>query len=109
MHPATLPPPVGVFLEAINRNDSAAFLAYFPHAGVVDDWGTRYVGHARIQAWSEREFIGVQVKLTVTGVEQRGDETRIAAEVGGNGFTGPSRFVLVVGGEWIGELRISAD
>ena len=50
-HPL-LPPPVNGFLEAINRNDTDAFLAYFPHDGAVDDWGTRYVGHARIKAWS---------------------------------------------------------
>jgi len=108
MIPTTLPPPVSGFLDAINRNDTAAFLAYFPYDGVVDDWGTRYVGHARIKAWSEREFIGVQVRLTVTGVEQSGAETRIDAEVGGNGFTGPSRFVVVADGAQIREMRITA-
>jgi len=104
----TLPPPVDGFLDAINRNDTAAFLAHFPQDGVVDDWGTRYVGHARIKAWSEREFIGVQVRLTVTGVEQSGNEISITAQVGGNGFTGPSRFVMVVDGAQIREMRISA-
>jgi hypothetical protein len=101
-------PLVSGFLDAINRNDTATFLAYFPHDGVVDDWGTRYVGHARIKAWSDREFIGVQVKLAITGVEQSGGEIRLAAEVGGNGFTGPSRFVLVVEGQQIREMRITA-
>jgi len=84
-----LPPPVNGFLDAINRNDTAEFLAYFPHDGVVDDWGTRYIGHARIKDWSGREI-------------------SLAAEVGGNGFTGPSRFVLVVEGEQVREMRITA-
>ena len=104
-----LPPPVNGFLEAINRNDTDAFLAYFPHDGVVDDWGMRYVGHARIKAWSDREFIGVQVRLDVTGVEQSAREVRISAQVGGNGFKGPSVFVVVVDGEQVREMRITAD
>jgi hypothetical protein len=105
----TLPPTAKGFLEAINRNDTDAFLAYFPHDGVVDDWGTRYVGHARIKAWSDREFIGAQVRLDVTGAEQSGREIRIAAQVGGNGFNGPSVFVVVVDGPQIREMRITAD
>jgi hypothetical protein len=104
----TLPPPAKGFLEAINRNDTDAFLAYFPHDGVVDDWGTRYVGHARIRAWSDREFIGAQVRLDVTGAEQSGREIRIAAQVGGNGFNGPSHFTFRVGGDRVARMTIRA-
>jgi hypothetical protein len=100
--------PVSGFLDAINRNDTDAFLACFPADGVVDDWGTKYVGHARIKAWSDREFIGVQVKLTVVSVKQTGNEVSIGAQVGGNGFTGPSRFVVVVDGQQVREMRITA-
>ncbi|MEP7042938.1 MAG: nuclear transport factor 2 family protein [Dokdonella sp.] len=109
MTPTPLHEPANGFLEAINRNDVAAFLAYFPDDGVVDDWGTRYVGHARIRAWSDREFIGVQVHLSVTGVRLSGNEISIAATVGGNGFKGLSRFVIVVDGQKIREMRITAD
>lgn len=70
--------------------------------------GARYIGHARIERWSDREFIGVQVQWAIAGVEQNGREIGLAAEVGGNGFTGPSRFVLVVEGQRIRGMRITA-
>ena len=104
-----MPPVVETFIEVINHNDSAAFPASFPADGVVDDWGSRYVGHDAISVWNKREFIGKKVALKVTGVEQEGYETSITADVGGNGFNGLSRFVFVVNGTLIQEMRITAS
>jgi ketosteroid isomerase-like protein len=89
-----LPSPVAAALAAVNANDTDAFLATFTADGVVDDWGREFRGADAIRGWSDREFIGVQVALEVTGTEQRGDETVVTAQVGGNGFNGPSHFAF---------------
>ncbi|GAB3256236.1 nuclear transport factor 2-like protein [Chitinimonas naiadis] len=102
-----LPHPLTTFLDAINRNDTQAFLAHFPANGVVDDWGTRYQGHASILGWSAREFIGANVNLQVTSISQQGSEFSILADVGGRGYTGPSRFVLDFENDKVREMRIT--
>jgi SnoaL-like protein len=90
-----LPHPVGRLLDAANRHDSDAFLACFTDGGVVDDWGRQFGGAAAIKSWSDREFIGVNVALDVreTDVGADGDVT-IGADVGGDGFNGPSHFTF---------------
>jgi hypothetical protein len=91
-----LPEPVGRLLDAANGHDSDAFLASFTEDGVVDDWGREFAGREAIRGWSDREFIGVDVTLTVTGTDTADDETTIAGEVGGGGFNGPSHFTFKV-------------
>jgi hypothetical protein len=44
----------------------------------------------------------------VTSVEQTGNEVSITAEVGGKGFTGPSRFVIIVDGQQERLVRTTA-
>jgi hypothetical protein len=63
-----LPSPVERAIAAANHGDTDAFLATFTADGVVDDWGREFVGREAIRGWSDREFIGVQVALTVTTV-----------------------------------------
>lgn len=58
-----LPAPERAALDAAS---TGAFLACFPHDGVLDDWGRRFRGHEAIRRRSDREFIGVQVTLAVT-------------------------------------------
>jgi hypothetical protein len=89
------PQPVASLLEAANRHDSDALLACFTEDGVVDDWGREFAGAAAIRSWSDREFIGVNVVLEAreTHVGPDGDVT-IAADVGGDGFNGPSHFTF---------------
>ena len=91
-----LPGPVTAALAAANAHDTDAFLATFTPDGVVDDWGREFEGADAIRGWSDREFIGVDVTLAVTGVSTDGDTTTIAAEVGGRGFNGPSHFTFAV-------------
>jgi ketosteroid isomerase-like protein len=92
---ADLPDPVARLLEAANRHDSDAFLACFTDDGVVDDWGREFAGAAAIRGWSDREFIGVNVALDVRETHEGSDgDMTIAADVGGDGFNGPSHFTF---------------
>jgi len=105
---ADLPAPVAAAVAAANANDADAFLAAFTPDGVVDDWGREFRGPEAIRGWSDREFIGVQVSLDVTGVEQRGDETVVTAQVGGSGFNGPSHFAFRTAGDRVERMTIRA-
>jgi hypothetical protein len=91
-----LPHPVARLLDAANNHDTDAFLASFTADGIVDDWGREFAGATSIRGWSDREFIGVGVILTVTGVGTTGDVTTVSADVGGNGYNGPSHFTFTV-------------
>ena len=103
-----IPTPVAKLLEAANANDVDAFLAAFVDEGVVDDWGREFVGKAAIRAWSDAEFIGLQVTLSVVGVIQDGEATTVTTDVGGNGFNGPSHFTFAVAGDRIARMTIRA-
>jgi hypothetical protein len=94
----TAEPPAAVarLLAAARHHDTRAFLASFTEDGTVDDWGREFTGAASIQEWSDREFIGVNVTLDITDITTADDETTIAAEVGGDGFNGPSHFTFRV-------------
>jgi hypothetical protein len=105
---AELPEPVAALIEAANANDTAAFLGTLTADAVVDDWGREFSGHDAIRGWSEREFIGVDVSLEVTGVERRRDETTVTAMVGGKGFNGPSHFTFRVSGDRVARMTIRA-
>jgi len=91
-----LPEPVARLIDAANANDTDAFLASLGPGAVVDDWGREFCGPEAIRGWSDREFIGVNVTLDVTGVAQDEGATTVAALVGGNGFNGPSHFTFEV-------------
>jgi hypothetical protein len=105
---AELPAPVAALLAAANGHDAGAFLASFTADGVVDDWGREFRGAEAIRGWSDSEFIGVSVTLDVTAVEPRGDETVVTAQVGGDGFNGPSHFTFRVVGDRVARMTIRA-
>ena len=104
----SVPDVVQVLLDAANRGDIDAFLAAFGAGGVVDDWGREFAGRDAIRRWSDAEFIGKQVSLAVTGVENDGARTVVGAEVGGNGFNGPSHFSFDVDGPRVARMTIRA-
>jgi hypothetical protein len=104
-----LPAAIERFIAAANKGDVAAFLALFPADGVVDDWGRRFTGHPAIRRWSDAEFIGKQVSLKVTSFEQNSNTVGVMADVGGNGFNGPSRFTFVLDEDKVREMRITAN
>ena len=94
--PDAPPEPVARLLQAANGHDTDAFLASFTDDGVVDDWGRELAGAEAIRGWSDKEFIGVDVVLTVTDVASDGDVTTVTADVGGSGFNGPSHLMFSV-------------
>jgi hypothetical protein len=103
------PGTIGRFVEAVNRGDTVSFLAFFPKDGVVNDWGRKFVGHDAIRAWSDREFIGAKGRMTIKSIEQTGNEIRVAADWKSNFYSGDSRFVFMLDGEQIREMRITSD
>jgi hypothetical protein len=102
-----LPVPVAAALEAANAGNTEVFLAAFAEDGAVDDWGRIFRGHDAVRGWSDAEFIGKQVTLEVTGVRAVGDTVTVSAQVGGNGFNGPSDFAFTVTGDRITLMRIT--
>jgi hypothetical protein len=78
-----LPPLIDRFVAAVNRGNTEAFLARFAADGVVDDWGRRFTGHKAIE-------------VTVTADWKSGS------------YGGPSRYVFIVDGDRIREMRITA-
>jgi hypothetical protein len=101
-------PAVQGVLDAANAGDLDAFLAGFTPDGVVDDWGREFHGNARIAEWSDAEFIGVHVSLRVTEVSEHDGEVVVTAQVGGDGFNGPSHFTFRVEGDRVSRMTIRA-
>jgi hypothetical protein len=102
------PAPVAKLLQAANANDTETFLATFVDGGVVDDWGREFVGTDAIRGWSDREFIGENVSLEIRTIEQDGEATVVTADVGGEGFNGPSHFSILVDGDRVARMTIRA-
>ena len=96
MSSSDLPKPVADALAAANAHDTDAFLAVFAPEGVVDDWGREFRGPESIRRWSDAEFIGVRVSLTPTDVVDEDGVVTVTAQVGGDGFNGPSHFSFQV-------------
>jgi hypothetical protein len=103
-----LPEPVQRLIEAANNGDRPGFLASFSADGVVDDWGREFPGAGPIGEWSDAEFIGRQVSLDIRDVENTDGEVVVTAQVGGNGFVGPSHFSFRVIGDRIARMTIRA-
>ena len=102
----TPPEPVARLLKAANDHDTDAFLASFTDDGMVDDWGREFTGADSIRHWSDKEFIGVDVALTVTEVTSDGEVTTVTADVGGNGYNGPSHFMFTMRDELVSRMMI---
>lgn len=108
--PPTLTPEVRNLIDAANLGDTDAFLAAFtPHQGVIDDWGRTFHGPEGIRRWSDAEFIGKHVSLKVIHFYSIVDgEVVVIAEVGGDGFNGPSTFTFLLADGKVTQMRITA-
>lgn len=108
--PSPLTPEVRTLVDAANLGDTDAFVAAFvPHRGVVDDWGRTFHGPNEIRRWSDGEFIGKGVTLKVIHFYSTDDaEVVVIAQVGGDGFNGPSTFTFRVAENKVAEMRITA-
>jgi len=98
-----LPRPVTDALATANALDTDAFLDLFRPNGFVDDWGRRFTGRDAIRGWSDAEFIGKNVTLQVTSGSTSGSVTTVIAQVGGDGFNGPSTFTFDGDGDGDGD------
>jgi len=61
-----------------------------------------------MRKWSDKEFIGVNVTLRVTGTQTDGDTVIVRAQVGGDGFNGRSHFAFTVRSGQITLMRITS-
>lgn len=102
-----IPAPVQRILDAIVAGDADAFVQAFDADGAVDDWGREFRGHDRIRAWSDKEFIGVQVSFSDITVATPGNPVTLRVQVGGNGFNGPSGFTFDVRGDRVHKMTIT--
>ncbi|TYL50322.1 nuclear transport factor 2 family protein [Agromyces mariniharenae] len=104
-----LPAPVAEAFDATNVGDLDRFVGAFAEDGVIDDWGREFRGRDEIAGWSRRESIGVNQTFDVTDVRTAGDVVIVAADVGGDGFNGPSTFTfrLAPGGAAIERMTIT--
>ncbi|WP_018177778.1 nuclear transport factor 2 family protein [Jongsikchunia kroppenstedtii] len=103
-----LPAPVQASIDSTNAGDLAGFLATFTSDGAVDDWGRVFRGSAEITGWSNAEYIGKNVTLSVTSSTTEGDQTIVIATVGGDGFNGPSTFTYTVDDGGVSLMKITA-
>ena len=103
----TLPEPVARLLAAANSGDTEGFLDTFAPDGSVNDWGRVFTGRDEIKAWSDAEFIGVEVTLDVTAEITTGEYSTITATVGGGGFNGQSHFSFTVADDLVQEMTIT--
>ncbi|GGK73195.1 hypothetical protein Sme01_07160 [Sphaerisporangium melleum] len=103
----TLPPAVRRAVDAANAGDVEDFLGCFTKEGAVDDWGRVFHGRAAIRDWSDKEFIGVRVSLTINAVHATEDTVVVSAMVGGDGFNGPSDFTFTLEGDQVALMRIT--
>lgn len=102
------PEAVARAVAAANANDIDAFLASFTPDGVVDDWGREFAGSDAIRGWSDHEFIGRKVSLEIRAVTEDANATMITAQVGGEGFIGPSHFTFLVMDGRVARMTIRA-
>ena len=102
----TVPEPVAQLIAATNSPDLETFLDTFTSDGVVDDWGRTFLGRTEIRHWSDNEYLGKQVTLEVTSVQNTPTEAIVVAQVGGNGFNGPSTFSFLLSGNKIQRMTI---
>jgi hypothetical protein len=105
---ADLPTPVARAIDAVNHGDTDAFLAEFAADGWIDDNGRRFSGRDEMRAWSDRELIGANSRLEVTGCEPAEGGVAVDIEVSSDGFNGYSRFLFGSEGEALRSMRITA-
>ncbi|GAB3396107.1 hypothetical protein GCM10027568_29540 [Humibacter soli] len=102
-----VPAVVRAAVDAANAHDIGAFVACFGQRGAVDDWGRVFTGPDAIRGWSDSEFIGVNVTLTDLRFRVHGNSIAVDAQVGGDGFNGPSTFTFTVDGDHVALMKIT--
>ena len=91
-----LDPPIRAMLDATNAGDSDAFLRAFADDATIDDWGRTFTGRDEIAGWNDRENIGVNSHIDVTGVERDGNDVKVGVAVSGDGYNGGGAFTFTL-------------
>lgn len=104
----TVSAPIARLIDATNAGDVECFLDAFTFDGMVDDWGREFTGRDEIREWSDAEFLGKQVTLEVRDVAVTGSGVVLVAQVGGNGFNGPSTFTFTADANKVLKMSIRA-
>jgi hypothetical protein len=99
--------PIRAMIDATNGGDVASFLDAFADDAVVDDWGRAFRGRDEIAAWNERENIGANSHIEVTGVHREGDEVRVGVSVSGDGYNGGGAMTFTLDGDQIARMVIT--
>jgi len=99
--------PIKKLIDAVNDSDTERFVGAFGADGVVNDWGREFQGPEEIRGWSDNELIGKNSTLTVTDVRTVGEDTVVIANVGGDGFNGPSTFTFTTAAGHIAKMAIT--
>ncbi|MGV3491325.1 MAG: nuclear transport factor 2 family protein [Devosia sp.] len=105
-----VPAPVAAFRDRVNAGDTNGVLELFPPDGVVIDWGRRFVGHAAIGGWSDKELVGAHGTLTITAIVSADARTVVAdTQWTSSFFTGPGRFTFTLEGDLIRQMEIAGE
>lgn len=102
---ATLPTTVSQFIDALNRADNAALLAFFTPTALVVDVGQSFIGTDAIRDWNANQFIGSGGHAVPKTAKISGDTVTLPVDWQSKFYTGPSKMVFVLEGDKIAELR----
>ena len=100
--------PVHRLLDAVRRGDGPGLAELFGARGAVDDWGRVFTGRDEVRGWSDREFLGLDGRLTVRHTSAAGTVLVVDITTTG-GYNGPARlaFALADDGEHIDRMLMT--
>lgn len=105
-----LPAPVREAVDAANSGDTDAFLATFtPATGFVTDWGREYHGVDAIRQWSDEQFIGQNVRISVifAYASEEGDVV-VIAQIRRDEFDGPCTYTFRIKHDTLAMMSVLA-
>lgn len=106
--PGSLPPALQSAVDAINAEDTDAFVAAFSASGVINDWGRVLKGAEGVRSWARTDAIGAHAKMTVVEAATTGDTTHIVFDWQSRVFNGRSEAYVTLADGLIAEFRIPA-
>lgn len=80
----SLPPAIEQFIAGVNNFDSTMLLESFVDDALLNDNHREFWGKTAIKKFTDREFIGDRVSLSITDVREHYGQFVIAAKTDGN-------------------------
>lgn len=103
------PEQVTAFVDAINDANMDAFVALFTPDGIVNDWGTEYIGHDRVRRWAHTDAIGAGARMRILSAVTEGSTTTIRFEWRSRVFNGESTGVFLIENDLIRGFTIPPE